>query len=73
MENLMVVFTFFFFHQKYFFLGKFGPKIQNYQFMLKFGTDNNLNMHNSIVMFSFSVFDQKYPFLGKVGSKNYNC
>ena len=73
MENLMVVFTFSFFSTRNTFLGKFGPKIQNYQFMLKFGTDNNLNMHNSIVMFSFSVFDQKYPFLGKVGSKNYNC
>ena len=73
MENLMVVFTFFFFPPEILFLGKFGPKIQNYQFMLKFGTDNNLNMHNLIVMFSFSVFDQKYPFLGKVGSKNYNC
>ena len=44
------------------FLGKFGPKSQNYQFMLKFGTYTNSNMQNSMVMFTFSAFDWKYPF-----------
>ena len=51
------------------FLGKFGPKNQNYQFKLKFGTDTNSNMQNSMVMFTFSVFDQKYPFWGNLVQK----
>ena len=44
------------------FLGKFGPKIQNYQFKLKFGTKTNSNMQNSMAMFTFSTFDRKFPF-----------
>ena len=43
------------------FLGKLGPKNQNYQLKLKFGTYANSNMQNSMVMFTFSVYDQKYP------------
>ena len=30
------------------FLGKFGPKVKNYQFKLKFSTYTNLNMKNSM-------------------------
>ena len=41
---------------------KFGPKNQNYQFELKFGTWTNSNMHNSLEILTLSVFDQKYPF-----------
>ena len=44
------------------FLGKFGPKNQNCQFKLKFGTSTNSNMQNSVVVFTFSVLDQKQPF-----------
>ena len=44
------------------FLGKFGPKNQNYQFILKFGTWTNSNMQNSMVMFNFSPFYWNYPF-----------
>ena len=43
-------------------LGKFGPKNQNRQFILKFGTWNNSNMQNSMAMFNFSVFYCNYPF-----------
>ena len=50
------------------FLGKFGPKNQNYQLMLKFGTLTNSNMQNSMVMLFFSVFDQEYAF-GQIWSK----
>ena len=35
------------------FFGKFGPKYQNCQFILKFGTWTNSNMQNSMVMFTF--------------------
>ena len=42
------------------FLGKFGPKNQNCQFKLKFGTKTNLNMQNSMMIFTFSAFDHKY-------------
>ena len=42
------------------FLGKFGPKNENCQFKLKFGTKTNLNKQNSMMMFTFSVFDQPY-------------
>ena len=34
-------------------LGKFGPKIQNCQFRLKFGTKANSHIQNSMVMFIF--------------------
>ena len=51
------------------FVGKFGPKNQNYQFKLKFGTEINSNMIVAMVMLIFSVFDSKYPFFGKICSK----
>ena len=51
------------------FLGKFGPKNQNYQFKLKFGTYTNSNMQNSMVMFILSVFDWKYPFWANLVQK----
>ena len=44
------------------FLGKFGPKSQNYQFKMKFGTYTNANMQNSIAVFTFFVFDRNPPF-----------
>ena len=55
------------------FLGKFGPKNQNCQFELKFGTYTILNMQNSMVAFIFPTFDRKYLFLGKFGTNNQNC
>ena len=42
--------------------GKLGPKNQNCQFKLKFGTFTNSNMQNSIVLSTFSVLDGKHPF-----------
>ena len=44
------------------FLGKFSPKNQNCQLILKFGTWTNSNMQNSVAMFYFSVFYWNYPF-----------
>ena len=44
------------------FLGKFGPKNQNCQFKLKFGTQANPNMQNKMVVFIFAVLDQEHPF-----------
>ena len=44
------------------FLGKFSLKNQNYQFKLKFGSQNNSNRQNSMVLFTFSVLDAKQPF-----------
>ena len=46
-----------------------GPKYQNCQFKLKFGTYANSNMQNSTVMFTFSVFDWKYPFWANLVQK----
>ena len=51
------------------FLGRFGPKNQNYQFKLKFGTYTNSNMQNSMLMFTFSGFDWKYPFWANLVQK----
>ena len=59
MQNSMMVFTFLFTLEIVFF-GKFGPKDENCQFKLKFGTQNNSNKQNSLV-FTFSIFEQKYP------------
>ena len=50
------------------FLGKFGPKYQNFQFKLKFATKNNLNIQNSLVMFNF-FFEWKYLFLATLVPK----
>ena len=44
------------------FLGKFGSKNQNCQFILKFGTWTNSNIQNSMAMFNFSAFYWNYPF-----------
>ena len=51
------------------FLGKFGPKNQNCQVELEFGTYNNLNMQNSILTFIFSIFDQKDSFWRQICSE----
>ena len=68
MQNLMMVFIFFWFRLEIP-LGKFGPKSQNCQFNLKFGTLTNSNTQNSVVMFTFSFFDWKY-FFGHIWSKS---
>ena len=47
-------------------LDKFGPKNQNYQFKLKFGTSANSNMQNSVMVFTFSIFDQNNLFWANV-------
>ena len=44
------------------FLGKFGPKTQNCQFKLTFGTWTNSKMRNSMAMFIFYILDRKYSF-----------
>ena len=51
------------------FLGKFGPKSQNYHLKLKFGIYTNLDMQKSMVMFIFLAFDQKYFFGGNLVQK----
>ena len=49
-QNSTVLF-FFSFRAEIPILDKFGPKNQNYQFKLKFGTQTNLNIQNSMVVF----------------------
>ena len=44
-----------YFRLKRSFLGKFGPKNQNCQFKLKFGTLTNSNKQKSMVSFTFHV------------------
>ena len=44
------------------FSGKFGPKNQNCQFILKFDTWTNSNLQNAMAMFNVSAFDWNYPF-----------
>ena len=39
------------------FLGKFGPKIQNCLFKVKFDTKTNSHMQNSMVVSIFSVLN----------------
>ena len=56
----MVVFNFSVLDPKKHFWGKSGPKTQNCQFKLKFGTMTNSNMWNSFTMLTLSVFDHKY-------------
>ena len=51
------------------FLGKFGPKNQNYQFKLKFGTYTNSNMQIWMMLFIFFVFKWKYPFWANLVQK----
>ena len=61
-SKLSIFTAFFVSDQKCPFLGKFGPKNQNHQFKLKFGTYINSNMQSSMVMLTFSGFDRQYPF-----------
>ena len=51
-------------------LGKLGPKNQNCQFKLKFGTYTNSNKQNSVALFCFRP---ETLFLGKYGPKNQTC
>ena len=52
----------FLFRPEILFWRKFGRKNEDYQFQLKFGTQNNSNMQNSMTMFTLSALDWKYPF-----------
>ena len=55
-------------------LGKFGPKFQNCQFTLKFGSATNSNQLNSIIKFTFLVYNWKYLFWANLVQKNKsNC
>ena len=47
----------------------FGPKNQNCQFKLKFGTQTNSSMKDSMATFIFSIFDRKDSFLEQIYSK----
>ena len=51
------------------FLGKFGPKNQNCQFKLKFGSKTYLKMQNLMAMFTFSVLNRKHPFRANLVQK----
>ena len=55
----------FFLQLEFSFLGKFGPKNQNCQFKLKFGTLTNSNMQNSMVVFYYFCFRPETTFLDK--------
>ena len=62
------------------FLGKFGPKYQNYQLRVKFGTPTNSNMQNLMVMLVVCIaatqrtFFCIYPFQpSKHIKKRYQC
>ena len=52
-----------------FFLGKLGPKNQNYEFKLKFGTETDSNMQNSMELFTFSVIHRKHSFWANLVQK----
>ena len=69
MQNSLVAFTFFLFWLKIPFFDKLGPKDQNCQFKLKFGTKNNLHMQNSVMVFTFSVFETGNVIFGETWSK----
>ena len=64
MQNSMMLFTVF-----VPFLGKFGPKNQNYHFKLKFGGQPNSNIQNSMMLFTFFVFDWEYAFWANLVQK----
>ena len=51
----------------------FGPKNENCQFQVKFGTKSDSDMKNSMMMFILYVSERKYHFCGKFVSKNQNC
>ena len=67
MQNLMFDVHFFRFGPEILFVGNFGPKSQNCQFSLKFGTQTNSNMGNSMLMFISSVLTRNIAF-GKIWS-----
>ena len=60
---------FFHFLLEILFLVKFGPKYQNRQFKVKFGTKTNLKMQNSMVGFVYSVLGRKRLFLANLVQK----
>ena len=67
MHNSMAVFTFFAFDWKYLFLGKFGPRNQNYNlkiitYKLKFVDKPNSTMQNSMMQLTVFVFHWECPF-----------
>ena len=49
-------------------MGKLGPKNQNCQFKLKYGTETNSNMQNSMVIFTF-LFPTRISFFEGIWSK----
>ena len=51
------------------FLDNLGPKNQNCQFKLQFGTSTNLSMQSSMALFTFSVLDQKHSFRANFDQK----
>ena len=51
------------------FLIKLGPKNENCQFKLKFGTYTNSNMHNSIVIITFFLFPTGILLFEQIWSK----
>ena len=69
MQNPMVIMNFSIFDWKYSFFCKLGPKNQNCQFKVKFGTQTNFNMQNSMVVFTFSVLERKHPFSANLVQK----
>ena len=71
--RICIIQHFLHFWPEVFFLGKFGLKIQNCLFGVKFGTTINSSEKNSMKMFIFSVFEWKYPVLGNLFHKNQNC
>ena len=50
-------------------MDRFGPKSQDCQLKLKFGSTSNPNMQNSVVLSTFSTFDRKNPFLSNLVQK----
>ena len=56
------MFTFSIFHRKNSFLGKVGPKIQNWEFLLEPGTFSNSNKQNWMVVLTRSFIDPKKLF-----------
>ena len=59
----------FIFRPEILFLGKFGPKNEDYHSKLKLVTQNNPNMQNSIAMFALSLSDWKYSFSANLVQK----
>ena len=56
----MMMFNFSVSDHKHLSLGKFGPKIQNCLFKVKFDTKTNLNMQNLMVVSILSVLECFY-------------